>query len=313
MVPAPRTWRCRRYDIRMGFLLALALFPAQATSSVTIRGTEIWRYSAAGAVQLTHDGCAKSLPSLSPSTGRIAYAARCGGSSGLGVIDPSGRRIAALPLRFAVQQDGACPSLLALEWAGDAAVAATCHINPSLNAYVELDVATGRVRRELLGYGFTRSPDGVRVAHTGWYPHFAPPFVKSNYLQADHLVLYPLPPGSRAVELEPLAPPPYSPPSDGSNWSGIHEFLSDFLWSPDSRRIAFLDCVFHWTATGPEDNSGQEHDRRCSVVAVDLQGRATEAPLPDLSPEAIPLLRLSWSGPRQLSVEGPVRLTLPVP
>lgn len=290
--------------------LALVLLQVPAAPRLEIRGSQIWLLGEGGAVQLTHDGCAKSLPVLSPSSTLIAYA---GCPSQVPVIDLSGRSVSTLLPGSASTLNGACPSILNIEWAGESAVAVTCHINPSLNAYVEMNVSSGRIRRELLGYSFTRSPDGLHVAHAGWRPHFSPPWSKSDYLQSDHLVLYPLPAGSRPIERKHLELSPVPPSLQGRTWVGIHDFASEFCWSPDSRRIAFIDCTYSWTQAGADDAAGKEHGRRCSVAAVDLEGRVLLSPLPDLAPEAIRQIRLEWRGPRELVIGGPVPRTLRIP
>jgi hypothetical protein len=290
--------------------LALVLLQVPAAPRLEIRGSQIWLLGEGGAVQLTYDHCAKSLPVLSPSSTRIAFA---GCPSQVPVIDLSGRTITTLLPGSASALNGACPSILDIAWAGESAVAVTCHINPSLNAYVELDVNSGRIRRELLGYSFTRSPDGLHIAHAGWYPHFSPPWSKSDYLQVDHLVLYPLPAGARPVERKALDPAPVQPRAQGRTWTGIHEFNSGFYWSPDSRRIAFIDCTYSWTLAGADDAAGAEHGRRCSVAAVDLAGRASLLALPELAPEAIGQIRLDWRGPGELAIGGPAPRTLRIP
>ncbi|MBI4892616.1 MAG: hypothetical protein HY821_18470 [Acidobacteria bacterium] len=247
---------------------------------------------------------AVSLPS--PSGARSASVRSGSGSPAVVITDHSGRVVATLQPRPA---EG-CSSVSGLEWAGEDAVSVTCHINPSLNAFVEMEIATGKVRRELLGYGFTRSPDGLRVAHVGWYPHFSPPFAKSNVLQLDSLVVYPLPAGGRPVVRNGMDPAPGAPTAKGGTWSGIHEFVPDFHWSSDSRRVAFIDCVYAWTVDAQDNSRGQEHGRRCSVAVVDLEGRATLSPLPELKPAGLLQLKLAWNGPRELTVSGPASLTL---
>lgn len=73
-----------------------------------------------------------------------------------------------------------------------------------MSEYIETDITTQKVTRDLLGYQFTRSPDGSSVAHVGWIIHFAQPYAQSNYLQIDHTLIYPLPKGTRPVVLKGL-------------------------------------------------------------------------------------------------------------
>lgn len=182
-----------------------------------------------------------------------------------------------------------CASLLSQTRIAPNTVAVECHINPSLNRYVELDISTGKPARELYGYGFTRSPDGKRVAHVGRIPHFGPPYARSNSLQIDQATVYP-----RSAD---------AARQTGATYSGIHEFKPGLVWSPDSRRIAMIDCTYDWTPNYPSALSageGKESNRRCFVVAVTVSGEsAILANLDDTHKDA----RLAWTNPGLLSLE----------
>jgi hypothetical protein len=121
--------------------------------------------------------------------------------------EPCGSSVVILDLhrlRISSFQLKQCGSILSIAWAGDNAIAAVCHINPSLSEYIETDVSTGVTTRDLLGYDFTRSPSGTKVAHVGLIVDFATPDAQSNYLQIDHTTVYPLPSGSGPVEQKTL-------------------------------------------------------------------------------------------------------------
>jgi hypothetical protein len=118
---------------------------------------------------------------------------------------------------------------------------------PSLDQYIETDISTGRKTRELLGHDFTPSPDGKLVAHVGWIVHFAPPYAQSNYLQVEHRTIYPLPAGMRRVEQVGLTEPPKVVRQEGQIYRGIHGFQHGLSGSPDSQRIALIDCTYGWT------------------------------------------------------------------
>ncbi|MBI5086793.1 MAG: hypothetical protein HZB13_19625 [Acidobacteria bacterium] len=302
----------------MVWLLISLLLPAPPAAQVEIRNSEVWLTRDGRSTRLTSDGCVKSGAKLSPSGHRIAYEEQCTAAADplptIAIIDLEGRRLAAhRPILGASFPDGRCRSILSVDWAGDTAIAGTCHINPSLSEYVEMDIESGRVTRDLLGHGFTRSPDGSRVAHAGWYPHFSPPWAKSNYLQADSLILYPLPKGMPPPVQTGLDTPPSVLTIKGRTYSGIHDFTTGFFWSPDSRRIAFVDCTFDWTADGPEPTTGVESNRRCFVAVVGLDGEAATFPLPDLTQDNLRGLRLQWAGSHRLSLSGPVQRTIPIP
>ncbi len=183
-----------------------------------------------------------------------------------------------------------CVSVLATERLANS-TAYECHINPSTSEYIELDTRTGKRLRDLYGYDFKRSPDGKRVAHVGGYPHFAPPFAKSNYLQFDETSVYPT---DREVR------------NEGKKWFEIHDFRHDLTWSPDSRHVALTDCLYDWTSTADaNDNLGEESNRHCVVAIVALNGSTRTIPLAGTAEIA-----LKWLGAHRLSVSSRV-VTVP--
>ena len=173
-------WRC--------LFLLLPWAMAAGTLEVGVRGSEIWLIADGQPRELTHDGKPKQGAPLSPSRDRVAYVEVCTEqcTPSIVIVDLEGHRVRSLQPRIgAVSPAGPCASVDAITWASDGAIGTDCHINPSLGEYVKTDIATGRNTRDLLGYGFTRSPNGKMVAHVGWIPHFAPPYAQSNYLQMD--------------------------------------------------------------------------------------------------------------------------------
>jgi len=186
-------------------------------------------------------------------------------------------------------------SILAIAWTGPNAVSVECHINPSLSEYLEMDLSTKKVFRDLLGYDFTRSPDGKTVAHVCWIPHFAPPYTHSNYLQLDDITIYPLPKGGAPKKQVGLDEQPYMVPNKGLHYYGIHDFLPSLAWSPDSRRVALVDCIYDWTDSDADRTPGEESNRRCSVAVVSPDGSFQLFPLADTSPEGLHKSHLEWS------------------
>jgi hypothetical protein len=169
-------------------------------------------------------------------------------------------------------------------WAGENAIAAECHENPSLSTYDEIDIGSGKVLREYFGYGFVRSPDYTKVAHVGWIVHFAPPWVKSEYLQIGNTIVYPLPAGMKPLDQKPLEMAPQVVESRGLVYAGVHEFRSEFAWSPDSRRVGFIDCLVDYRLRDGSQEAvnegGQPENLRCFAVAVGLDGAFRRAPIP---------------------------------
>ncbi len=194
-------------------------------------------------------------------------------------------RSGAVVRRFEVRGDeGPCRSILDVHWASESVVAAECHYNPSLSYYYEVDATRGKVLSELHGYGFVRSPDNSKVAHAGWVMHFAPPWLKSEYLQVGNTVLYPLSPERKPVDLKPLEHPPSVVTRKELVYAGVHEFRRPFVWSPDSRTVGLVDCQADYRLRDESEQAfnegGKRENERCFVVAVDLEGTVHTKPLP---------------------------------
>jgi Tol biopolymer transport system component len=281
---------------------------------VEIRGAEIWLVGDGQPRQITHDGKFKVTPVLSPSQKRIAYVEQCSGqcAPSVVVLDLDGRHVISFqPRHEIVPPIEPCSSILSVVWVGDGAVAAVCHINPSLTEFIETDVSTGRNTRDLSGLGFTPSPDGKSVAHVGWIIHFAPPFAQSYYLQVDHTTIYPLPAGTKPIEQIGLTEVPKVVRKEGPTYKGIHEFW-DMYWSPDSKQIALIDCTYDWTPNTPESLSaadGKESGRRWALAVVSTTGKFVTFPLIETNGRDLGEARISWKNPRELSldVKGNVR------
>ena len=291
------------------FLVGLLAWPAQL--GVEIRDSEVWLVRDGREYQLTDDGKAKVQAELSPAQNRIAYYEQCIEAEHCTptviVLDLEGHRITSFqPRHQAFLPAEPCSSILSIAWVGDNAVSVVCHGNPSMSEYVEIDLSTGQTVRDLVGYNFTVSPNGKEVAHVGWIPHFAPPYAKSEYLQIDHATIYPLPKGMSPVEQKGLPEPPEVVHQKGLLYQGIHEFMPEMYWSPDSQRIALVDCVYDWKANSAESQSegdGEESNRRCSLAVVSRSGEAVLFSLNGLSEKELRKSSVSWLNPHQLSLQ----------
>lgn len=290
--------------------LLVSVLASAAQLRVEVRSSEVWLIRDGQESQLTHDGKAKSQAVLSRTRNRIAYYEECPEvehcTPAVVILSLEGHRLISFqPKRQSLPAPEPCASILSIVWVGNHAVGAECHINPSLNEYVETDLSTGQTTRDLLGFDFEVSPDGQHVAHVGWMPHFAPPLAKSYYLQIDHTTVYPLPQGMSPVEQENASEPPRVVQQHGLTYSGIHEFASRLFWSPDSQRIGLIDCTYDWTANTPTAMSagdGSESNRHCSLAVVSRNGKLARFPLTDASINNLPEARVSWKGPRQLTL-----------
>ena len=250
---------------------------------------------------LAAGGCLCDEPVPSPSGDRFAQYTECSVQNPcIPEVVVTGRDGAELR-RFEVRDDeGPCGSILHVQWAGENVVGAECHGNPSVSYYFEVDVASARVLNEYLGYDFVRSPDGAKVAHAGWIPHFAPPWTKSAYLQVGNLILYPLPAGMKPVVRKRLEMPPEVVKERGLVYSGVHDFPGKFVWSPDSRNIALIDCLLDYRLrddSAEAFDEGKQENRRCFAVIVALDGSLRRARIPD-NPDA--KFGLKWKNTRTL-------------
>jgi hypothetical protein len=289
------------------FLIVLLIFPLalEAQVKVEVRNSEVWLVRNGAETQLTHDGKAKYQAELSPVGDQIAYFEACPMDEhcipSVVILDLEGRRLTSLQVRLG-SADSPCYQIVSIAWVAKGIVAAVCHLNPSLNEYVETDLATGRTSRDLLGYWFEPSPDGKWVAHVGGIPHFAPPFAQSNYLQIDDTTIYPLAKGMKPVVQKAGEPPPDVVREEGLIYLGIHEFLEGPMWSPDSKRIALIDCTYDWIAnsiTSSSEGDGKESNRHCSIAVVSPTGKAALFPLGGTDMASF---EWKWVTPRQLSV-----------
>lgn len=279
-------------------LFALSLDVPQ----VGIQGNEVWLTRDGESRQVTHDGRLKAEVGLSPVGDRIAYYEMCADAQPcipeVVVLDLSGNRVTHFQVRSGLLlDDGPCMSLEDLTWiAGGKRVAVSCHLNPSLAEYVELDLATGKNVRALLGIWFTPSPDGSRVAHVGSIVHFAPPWAQSYYLMLDDVVVYPLPRGAK-----PTRDRAYDVRQVGRRHIGVHEFMPAFAWSPGGKRVAVIDCVRDWieSENHNEDGYGEPVNNRCSVVAVSPNGSHTAFPLQGVRADG----RITWTSETTLLYE----------
>ncbi len=197
-----------------------------------------------------------------------------------------------------------CASILDVQWASEGVIGAECHANPSLSDYYEVSIATGKTLHEYRGYRFVRSPDLANVAHVGWIIHFAPPWVRSEYLQVGNTIIYPLPSGMKPVEQKPLEMAPEVVTQKGLVYAGVHGFGSRFpVWAPDSHKVGLVDCLVDYRLRDHSPEALEEHGKpeneRCFAVAVGLNGAVQKTPLPVASfPHAV----LEWTDAHTLRV-----------
>ena len=280
--------------------------------SVEVRANEVWLLRSGQPKQLTRDGRAKHQAVLSVDEDRIAYYEECPQAEGcmpsVVILDLDGKRLQTVQPRLAaVGSPEPCASILGTSWVGSDVIGVECHLNPSLSEYVEVNLTSGKIVRDLLGYGFTSSPDGGLVAHVGPVIHFAPPFAQSNYLMMDNTTVYPLPEGTGPVTRKPYEASPDVVQKQGAKHIGIHSFVPRFAWSPSSTRVAFIDCVFDWIESGAVDPGGSpigdETGRHCSLATVSPSGTFALLPLRDVPLASIDQSRVGWVDDHRIRLE----------
>ena len=129
-------------------------------------------------------------------------------------------------------------------WVDAARVFCEGTINPSTSIYLVFDASTGRELDEGIGGRFTWSPDRKHLANHGNVPHFSSWEEKSDSLEVDGKEVYP----------------------NDEEGKKRHWFLTDPVWSIDSRRVAVVDY--------------ERTSKRLFLVVRPLAAKATEYPLP---------------------------------
>jgi hypothetical protein len=306
----------------LSFFLIASLTWASATR-VEIRDNEVWLLGNGQPKQLTRDGKVKLQAVLSVPRDRVAYYEQCiqGDSCTPSVVimDLEGRHLQVFqPRPIALGQAEPCASILNISWVwADTRIGVECHGNPSVSEYIEIDLPTEKMIQNLLGYGFTPSPDGKQIAHVGPIVHFTPPYAQSNYLLMNNTTVYPLPRGAKPTVEQPSSPSFDVVQEKGPKHIGIHDFVPRFTWSPDSKRVAFIDCVFDWVETGAIDPGGSpigtERNRHCSVAVVSPSGTFTVFPLRDVPLSSLYESHIAWIDTERIQISFSVTKTFKVP
>jgi len=219
------------------------------------------------AFQATHDphGAEHAEPVISPDRKLIAYGLRelvgPGRLSPLHTvfIDWSGkeiRRFEEVPIR-----DLDTCGYGGIEWIDVSRIGVACEFNPSLEFYIVLDAVSGKVLQTFSGLYFAWSPDRRILAHVGPLMHFA--------AVHDYCVLFnetkAYPKGCPEAKVLKSRSRP-----DTFTYRDIHTVLSDFVWSPDGRELAFVVDVydFDWSDEGTDHEAREDRNHRSFLALV---------------------------------------------
>ena len=188
--------------------------------------------------------------------------------------------------------------ILQFEWIDRDRVGFSCHMNPSLSEYSVMSIAKAAPIADFFGGPFQWSPDKKTLAYGGPVVHFAPPSVKSFYLCLGDRLLYPAMKSEKGCN---RIENPNMSELKGSAYIGIRDLTSNLAWRPDSRAIAFVECVYDWVPPTPSAlNGGDEITRAYNLVIAPLTGPPFRTALIK-SDRAY--LKLSWTGQSTLEVQ----------
>ncbi len=194
------------------------------TIAVYKQGGELWLRTGAGDRQLTDDGEQKDTWAISEDGRRIVYTLRPGRHGrhayAIAIVDDHGEQIKEI---VASAADNRISTVNQVEWIDDTRIGIDYQITPSCSQYVVVDTASGEMIGKYLGIWFSWAPNKKRVAYVGWVHHFEEQEQPSYYLKINNKTIYPVPIAGESPD------------------RGHHLFLTKFIWSDDSKRVAFVD------------------------------------------------------------------------
>lgn len=238
--------------------------------AVFVRDNEIWivNRNGSGLKQLTKDARPKHHPVWSPDASKVAYHLdfdRSGNAEIVIIGVASGEIVNVLPLPGA--SSAGVPeinAILRMEWLSSDRLGYEGHVNPSLSEYRVVNLSSGKIIKTLPGARFQWSPDRKKFATLGWLPHFNAPETLHQFIRINGRTVYTLPNG-RLVDY----------------------VASDFSWSADSTKVAFLER--------------DESLNLIKLVILTTGGRITTA---ILSPTTDVTLGIAWLSNDAVAVKG---------
>jgi hypothetical protein len=191
-----------------------------------------------------------------------------------------------------------CASPTTIERVDAQRIGVICSVDPSLNNYLVLDAASGRVQARYAGIWFFWSPDKQTLAHVGVVQKYGTPEGNDYCLLMNGRSAYPT---NCTFEgrLSPTAPGRHR--SANSNSGFFHSFFPEFAWSPDSQRLAFLEKTFEWEYIDPFNAywDGTVSKLRYYLVIVPVNGGAYAYSLHEIAPT----VKLAWTSDTELTLD----------
>lgn len=231
------------------------------------------------AAQATHDCPNKSKPIVS-ADGRVAYSVICAdrpGGVNLVVLDSSAKELyRSEPIQMPKLRVD-CTKVGNLEWLDDHRIGINCDYSAAVQDHLVFDIKLGKVEKEFGGSWFTWSPDRTTIAHIGPIMHDDEPMARNYCLMFNGKFVY-----------TPRCSNEKRPDDDGI-FRDIHSFVQPFAWSPDSKRIAFVEKVYDWRFGDKQQRAagGEFINTRHFLAVVSVTGRVAGFPLKQMESPAV--------------------------
>ena len=241
------------YPSVIGALLAfpLALLSSYyfAVASPVIQASQQYQDGARPAsttLQLPPDCSAQQPGAVSPDNSRVACGAECPPASNvddfiapcLAIFGRSGQQVLRSP-NLDDRKLGPTCTPGDEQWLDDQHVGLSCEYEPLLRQYLVVDARTGSIDQRYTGLSFRWSPDRKTLTRIDISRLIGTPAGSNSCLYL----------GPRAVY--PAARPKDCEPHPRDIYDGIHTFLSQPEWSPDSLRVAIAARIFDWEYEDP--------------------------------------------------------------
>jgi hypothetical protein len=220
---------------------------------------QIWVQAgdAAPALRVTDDKKLKAAPITSPDGRHVAFAASCmdGGAdtcpAEIVVADWSGKvlwRAVDVMQPQGLASETRCAAIDSLVWIDSRRLGSVCHTAPSASIYSVVDFAARRAGPGFPGLDFTWSPDRRHLAQTSAPVRFAPLDEQNQCVLIDHKVAsYPgcsnRNDDAPGVRRPGVAAARDHMPIAGARLSANVHAIASLVWSPDSRRLAYIDTI----------------------------------------------------------------------
>ncbi|MBV8834810.1 MAG: PD40 domain-containing protein [Acidobacteriaceae bacterium] len=164
------------------------------------------------------------------------------------VIETRAHQPARFSLTFRSVLGMSCAPQNGIAWLNNEDVAVTCDYQTLLSNFVIVNAGTGAIEHQYGGMWFRPSPDGKIIARVGVAQRYATPAGMRCCLTFNDNVVYPA-----GCTFEGIGSESRGKQKNflGDEYTGIHTFLSEPVWSPDGRAVVFVEKVFDFHYDDP--------------------------------------------------------------